>query len=106
MKNNQPNSPKSFRQDKGKDTYFQAQRKKIFVSLYKQPKTMLMVSVETGIMRSNITWFIREWRKRDCIKIVRKDICPISKRGGVQYLSTNPELFPAIVESSKPKDNG
>ncbi len=89
----------------GKDKHFQAQMKRVFAALYKQPKTMLMVSVETGIMRSNITRYIAKWRKQDCIKIVKLGICPLSKSKGVQFLTTNPELFPAIVEPSKPKDN-
>lgn len=84
-----------------KDKDFQSQMKVVFAALYKQPKTMLMVEVETGIMRSNICWFVREWRKRNCIKIVRLGVCPISKSTGVQFLTTNPELFPAIVEPSK-----
>jgi hypothetical protein len=76
------------------------QAKQVFNSLFGKPKTMLQVEIETGVMRSNITWFVREWRKQNSIKIVRKGICPISKRGGVQYLTTNPELFPAIVKPS------
>jgi hypothetical protein len=101
MKNNQLNNPKGFLLNhQSKDKHFQAQMKIVFASFYKQPKTMLMVSIETGVMRSNITWFVREWRKLNRIRIVRKGICPISKRGRVQYLTTNPELFPSIVEPS------
>lgn len=104
MENNQLNSPKSFGNDKGKSTHFQAQMKRVFAALYRQPKTMLMVEVETGIMRSNITRYVAKWKKRDCIKIVRLGICPISKSTGVQYLTTNPDLFP-YSESLKPKGN-
>lgn len=82
------------------DKHFQAQMKRVFVAFYRQPKTMLMVEVETGIMRTNITKYVAKWKKQDCIKIVRLGICPISKRGGVQHLTTNPEMFPAIVEPS------
>lgn len=80
-----------------KDTHFVPQMKKVFAALYSQPKTMLMVSIETGIMRANICRYVALWRKRKCIKVVRKGICPISKRGGVQYLTTGP----AIVSPSK-----
>ena len=105
MENNQLNSPKVFLpKGKGKDKHFQAQIQRVFTALYKQPKTMLMVEVETGIMRSNITRYVAKWKKQDCIKIVRLGICPISKSTGVQFLTTNPELFP-IVEPSKPKGN-
>jgi hypothetical protein len=93
-----PNNSLHKRQSKDKN--FKAQMKRVFAALYRQPKTMLMVQVETGIMRSNITRYVAEWKKQDCIKIVRLGICPISKRAGVQFLTTNPELFPSIVEPS------
>lgn len=83
-----------------KDNHFKAQMKRVYLSFQKQPKTMLMVSVETGIMRSNITRYVAKWRKQNCIEIVRIGICPISKSTGVQFLTTNPEFFKAIVELS------
>jgi hypothetical protein len=101
MESNQQNSPKDFL-NKGqvKNKHFQGQTKKVFAAFRRQPKTMLMVDIETGIMRSNITRYVAKWKKQNCIKIVRLGICPISKSSGVQFLTTNPELFPAIVELS------
>jgi hypothetical protein len=78
----------------GGDDIFDIQMKRVFASLSEQPKTMLMVEVETGIMRSNICWYVREWRKSNNVAIVKLGICPISKHAGVQYLTTKPELFP------------
>lgn len=86
----------------GKDKHFEAQMKIVKRAFYKAPKTMLMVSVETGIMRSNITRFVAEWKKQNRMKIVKIGICPISKRTGVQYLTTNPDLFPIV----KPNNTG
>ena len=86
---------------KGRSEYkkLQAQMKRVFAALYRQPKTMLMVSIETGILRANICRYVAELERENCIKIVRKGICPISKhRAG--FYTTNPELFPAIVEPS------
>jgi len=101
MENNQLYNPKVFsHKGQGKNTHFQTQMQRVFAALYKQPKTMLMVEAETGIMRPNICRYVSKWKKRDCIKIVRLGICPISKSTGVQFLTTNPELFPAIVELS------
>ncbi len=37
------------------DTKFQPQMKIVFEAFQEQPKTMRMVEVETGIIRSNIT---------------------------------------------------
>ena len=46
MESNQLNSPKVFsHKGQGKSTHFQAQMKRVFAALYKQPKTMLMVSI-------------------------------------------------------------
>lgn len=104
MESNHRTAPNFLHKGQGKSTHFQAQMKRVFAALSRQPKTMLMVEVETGIMRSNITRYVAKWKKQDCIKIVRLGICPISKSTGVQFLTTNPELFP-IVEPSKPKGN-
>jgi hypothetical protein len=89
----------SLHKGQGKDKYFQGQTKRIFKALHSQPKTMLMVSIETGILRANICRYVAEWQKQNCIKIIRKGICPISKhRAG--FYTTNPALFPTIVVPS------
>ena len=99
MENNQRTAPNFLHKGQGKSRHFQAQIKKVFAALYKQPKTMLMVSVETGILRANICRYVAELKKKNCIRIVRIGICPISKhRAG--FYTTNPELFPSIVEPS------
>jgi hypothetical protein len=100
MENNQLNTPTSLHKRQGKDKYFQAQMKRVFSALYRQPKTMLMVEVETGIMRSNICRYVAKWRKKNCIKIVKLGICQISKSTGVQFLTTNPDFFPANAKPS------
>ena len=89
----------SLHKGQGKSTHFQTQMKQVFVTFYRQPKTMLMVSIETGILRANICRYVAEWGKENRICIVRKGICPISKhRAG--FYTTNPDLFP-IVEPFK-----
>ena len=103
MENNHRTARKSFGKGQGKDKHFRGQMQRVFAALYRQPKTMLMVEVETGIMRSNITRYVAEWKKQDCIKIVRLGICPISKSTGVQFLTTNPELFPIVEPSNTVK---
>ena len=103
MESNQLNSPKVFsHKGQGKSTHFQAQMKRVFAALYRQPKTMLMVEIETGIMRSNITRYVAKWEKENRICIVRKSICPISKhRAG--FYTTNPDLFPIVEPSNTVK---
>ena len=78
----------------GKDSKILAQMSRVFQSFAQHPKTMLMVEFETGIMRSNICRYVAQWRKFNRIGIVKKSICPITKSDGVQFLTTNPELFP------------
>ena len=103
MENNHRTARKSFGKGQGKDKHFRGQMQRVFAALYRQPKTMLMVSIETGILRANICRYVAKWEKENRICIVRKGICPISKhRAG--FYTTNPELFP-IVEPSKPKGN-
>jgi len=103
MESNQLNSPKVFsHKGQGKNTHFQAQLKRVFAALYRQPKTMLMVSIETGILRANICRYVAEWGKENRICIVRKGICPISKhRAG--FYTTNPDLFPIVEPSNTVK---
>ena len=103
MESNQLNSPKVFsHKGQGKSTHFQAQMKRVFAALYRQPKTMLMVSIETGILRANICRYVAEWEKENRICIVWKGICPISKhRAG--FYTTNPDLFPIVEPSNTVK---
>jgi hypothetical protein len=99
MESNQRTAPNFLHKGQGKSTHFQAQLKRVFTALYRQPKIMLMVSIETGILRANICRYVANWEKENRIYIVRKGICPISKhRAG--FYTTNPELFPSIVERS------
>ena len=99
MENNHRTALKSFGKGQGKDKHFQGQTQRVFTAFLRHPKTMLMVSIETGILRANICRYVAEWGKENRICIARKGICPISKhRAG--FYTTNPDLFPAIVEPS------
>jgi hypothetical protein len=99
MENNHRTALKSFGKGQGKDKHFQGQMQRVFTAFLRHPKTILAVSIETDILRANICRYVAEWEKENRICIVRKGICPISKhRAG--FYTTNPELFPAIVEPS------
>ena len=102
MESNHRTAPNFLHKGQGKSTHFQAQIKRVFAALYRQPKTMLMVSIETGILRANICRYVAEWEKENRICIVRKGICPISKhRAG--FYTTNPDLFPIVEPSNTVK---
>jgi hypothetical protein len=101
MDKNQLNSPnKYFHNRQGKVKYFQGQMKKVFTAFYSQPKTMLMVSVETGILRANICRHVAALRKENRVTVYRKGICPLTKcRAG--FYTTNPEMFPKACLTPK-----
>lgn len=66
---------------------------RVYKAFYSAPKTMLMVSNETGILRANVCRYVRAFRQSDKIAEVKKGLCKISKhRAG--FLTTNPDQFP------------
>ena len=69
------------------------QTEKTFRAFREQPKTMMQVSEETGILRSNICRYVAKFRKHKKIAEVRKDRCPITKHQAT-FFSTDPEYFP------------
>lgn len=81
----------SYLASKAKD--FEVQEKKVRKAFNEKPKTMRMVSVETGIDRANICWLVGRWKKSKVIKVVRFGECPNTKRKGVQFLTTNPKFW-------------
>jgi len=87
---NHDNSPNK---RQGKDNGFEAQMKIVFRAFYEQPKTMLMVSRETGILRANICRYVAKWRELKRIEPVKTDYCKITKHLA-DYLTTNQDLFP------------
>lgn len=85
------NNPNFFK-GQGKYKKISGQKTKVFNAFSTQPKTMLMVSVETGVLRANICRYVADWREQNKIQEVIKGLCRITKhRAG--YLTTDPTLF-------------
>lgn len=83
-------SPQRAPQHENKDTKkIRDQYYKTSKAFGKVPKTMLQVSIETGILRANICRYVATMRKRDAISIIYTGICPISKHRAGFYLSDN-----------------
>ena len=113
MENNHKTAPKILlHKGQGKDTPFQEQMQKVFLAFREQmqkvflafreqPKTINMVSLETGILRVNFLYYVNELKRQNLIRIVKEDICPISKHRAYFY-TTNPDLFPSNI---KPLNN-
>jgi hypothetical protein len=74
------------------DKYFEAQMKRVFAAFKRKPATMLMVSIETGILRANICRYVAEWQKQGSIRLLKQGLCEVSKhRAG--YYTTDTNLF-------------
>ena len=82
-----------FGEKQNKDKALNSQFKLVYKSFYKAPKTMLMASKETGILRANICRYVATLRESDKIAEVKKSLCKISKHNA-GYLSTDPNQFP------------
>ena len=87
------NTPKNFLQlGQNKDKHFEAQQIKVFEAFKRQHSTMLMVSIETGILRANICRYVSEWQKSKSIVLLSEGLCKISKyRAG--YYTADTKLF-------------
>ena len=89
----------SLHKRQGKDADFKSQLKTIFQYLQKHIATASMVSAATGIPQKNICRYKRDLEKAGRLYEIEKKLC---KKTGFKawYLTTNPDLFPAIVEPS------
>ena len=82
----------SLHKRQGKDKHFEAQMKRVFAAFKRRPSTMLMVSIETGILRANICRYVAEWQKQGRIHLLKQGLCKVSKhRAG--YYTTDTNLF-------------
>lgn len=82
----------SLHKRQGKDKHFEAQMKRVFAAFKRRPSTMLMVSIETGILRANICRYVAEWQKQGSIHLLKQGLCKVSKhRAG--YYTTDTNLF-------------
>lgn len=71
-----------------KDKHFTTQYKQVRAAMSSAPKTMLQVSIETGILRANICRYVRDLKKYNAIRLTHFGLCPISKhRAG--FYTTN-----------------
>ena len=70
-------NPQRKRQDKG--NHFTNQFIRVLKAFESKPSTMLMVSVRTGILRTNICRYVAKMRRAGTIALFNRSICPISK---------------------------
>ncbi len=82
----------SLHKRQGKDKHFEVQMKRVFAAFKRKPSSMLMVSIETGILRANICRYVAKWQKSNSIHLLKQGLCKVSKhRAG--YYTTDTNLF-------------
>lgn len=81
------------------------QLQKVYSTLFVRPMTMLEVAQLTGIERANVCRYVAELRKQNNVEVVRLGVCPITKHSRVQFLTTNPSLFPQETQLGLSFDN-
>jgi len=82
----------SLHKRQGKDKHFEVQMKRVFAAFKRKPSTMLMVFIETGILRGNICCYVVKWQKSNNIHLLKQGLCKASKhRAG--YYTTDTNLF-------------
>lgn len=69
------------------------QKTRVYQSLRQYPKTRLQVALELNILRGNVCYFIREFRKADRVSVYRVGRDPITGHKA-EFLTTDPSLFP------------
>ena len=79
---------------KGKDTHFICQLKRTELYFRDFTATRYMAAVDTGISIQNICRYVDVLRDSNKIAVVKIDYCQISGFKA-EFLTTNPELFPA-----------
>jgi hypothetical protein len=68
-----------------KDKQFEGQMIKVFEAFKRNPSTMLMVSIETGVFRANICRYVAGWKRQGSIFNLKDGICKISKHRAAYY---------------------
>lgn len=90
MGTNRRNSPRNLKISIAENKHFISNFKIVFASFFKAPKTVLQVSSETNVCKNEIRNYLKFWKRRSCISEIKQGQCPISKRKGVNFYSTNP----------------
>lgn len=78
-----------------KDKHF-TQMQQVFEAFKRKPSTMLMISIETGVLRANICRYVAHWKRTGTIHLLNKRLCKVTNcKAG--YYTTNTDLFPQTL---------
>lgn len=92
-------TPKKILHSQSKDKKILQQIALTDQQFYSVPQSMKMLSISTGIDRSNICRYVAKFQKLNKIAVYKRAVCAITKRV-VNFYTTNPELFPANPQQS------
>lgn len=79
---------------RSKDRHFKTQLQRVYEAFKTEPMTMLEADKVTGVMRSNICYFIDKLKAENKIAVRKIRKCSITGYPYVQELTANPDLFP------------
>ena len=83
-----------------KDKHFSNQFKIVYHAFSVCSKTMMQVALETGVMRSNITRYVAVMKRQGTIKLIEKNICPVTKvTAGFYMTDQNVQPTPYVAAS-------
>lgn len=88
------NSLNPFGDGQGKNNQNKTQLELVYEAFKAKPMTMLEADKETGVMRSNICYFIDRLKAENKIAVRKIRRCSITGYPKVQELTANPDLFP------------
>jgi len=88
MESNQLNSPDFLHKRQAKYTNYCTQKDAVLRSISNTSKTMLMVSNDTGIKRTNICPLIALLQKEGKVGFIGKHFCKVSTNKAGFYIST------------------
>lgn len=88
-------STTNLHQDRGKDSKFLTESQATFDILHHgKPMTRYEIAKALGVERANICRYVGHMLKDGIVQVHHVGVCPISHYPNVQFLTSNPALFP------------
>lgn len=87
-KNRYSQSLKNLQINKAQDKQIRTQKEIVFNSIANEAKTMLMIFIDTGIVRANICRRIDELQDEGRVKLAYKTFCKATGHRAGYYIST------------------
>lgn len=89
MRNRYSQSLKNLQINKAQDKQIRTQKEIVFNSIASEAKTMLMIFIDTGIVRANTCRYINELQDEGRVKLAYKTFCKATGYRAGYYISTS-----------------